>query len=334
MDVTPVHTHCRTHVEFLEALSPLRPEFNPDYGWIFRGNWLEEFKLVPKALRPEVDLPKVVGFQVPTPAENPANHLRDRRFHEYMILKKFYRQLDRSGFPIPDDSSTLRRFIERDASGWDFFSLAQYQDTWWPSDELIGLMALAQHYGLPTRLLDWTRNPYRAAFFASKDVLAHICNDTIPHRPISMTENLAVWAVQISTIEFGSMGARQTKGLAIETVTASTATNPNLRAQEALFTVFRTKYKKYDPALDAMPLDRQAKETCGEVTTAGVGMPSRLATPFHKFTLPLNEAPRLAEALRRLGVTSASIFPSIQGCSAAVEEAGRIERALRAVKTA
>jgi hypothetical protein len=87
----------------------------------------------------------------------------------------------------------------------------------WPPDELISLMALAQHYGVPTRLLDWTRNPFIAAYFAA--IGAH-----------ESAEKICVWALsgvyeEIQNILVG-LPARK-----LFVVSAPASDNPNLQAQ-------------------------------------------------------------------------------------------------------
>lgn len=49
-------------------------------------------------------------------------------------------------------------------------------------------LSLMQHHGAPTRLLDWTRSPYVAAFFAVNDL------------QIGEDKNAAIWAINVSEI--------------------------------------------------------------------------------------------------------------------------------------
>ncbi len=68
---------------------------------------------------------------------------------------------------LKEEQTILRLFKER---AWATLSDAKSATNW-------EFLALAQHHGLPTRLLDWSRNPLVAAYFAVEE--AHIGDSLI-----------------------------------------------------------------------------------------------------------------------------------------------------------
>jgi hypothetical protein len=164
----------------------------------------------------------------------------------------------------------------------------------WPPHELTSLVALAQHYLIPTRLLDWTWKPRVAAYFAARDVMKNEAR---------RKGRLAVWALRIAMVE--SLWIHQTDP-DVEIVRAPYASNPNLAAQAGLFTVARHVHENV--GLQAV-LERQCM---------GRGLP--LNTVLAKLTLPVTEARSLMARLAYEDVSAATVFPGYGGVSETLRE--------------
>src|SRR5262249_27737075 len=126
---------------------------------------------------------------------------------------------DRAGFLLPGEAPRTRD---------PRLSPSDIDLTCFPPTEYLALTALAQHYGIPTRLLDWAWKPLVAAYCAAADCVNH---------PDVPRTHLAVWAISSEFVT--AVGS--TRDPSFYLISAPAATNPNLHAQGGVFTLVQPR---------------------------------------------------------------------------------------------
>ncbi|MHC4120503.1 MAG: FRG domain-containing protein [Planctomycetota bacterium] len=293
---------CETAEEFLEELSPTNrvwfETFGPTFttsGWAFRGQADASWALKPSAHRGELE--ETVDGQ--------------REAEQERVLH-FREIADRAGLTIDP------LVIPSEEHNWD-------RAIKWPPKEYYAIWAHAQHYGIPTRLLDWSYSQYVAAYFAARAAAKSVKEaqeDACPycgkrrakgeHVTKLAKKRIAVWAVNINYPDHLEDVRKETgKDLKIDfvRVTAPYADNPNLAAQQGLFTLVRNR-GDYEgrtvipPFLDQSPeLEDAAKYDL-----------------LCKVTLSYLEAPKLLRLLDIHGFHAAALFPTYDGASMRIRD--------------
>jgi len=292
---------CTNASEFLQEISPSGATFehdDPGAPWLFRGQG-SDYPLSPSALRlprPDEDtkLESLVGHKL--------DSLDKRAEAETQVILDFFEIADKRGLVLPDDSQQLRRHL------WD---LRDEESTYHRgrllikrlyagdrNENVLSLIALAQHYGVPTRLLDWSFKPMAAAYFAAESALSS-----------DLDGELIVWAFYLPV--FGKYHQVNKDGAFVNIVTAPSATNPNLAAQQGIFTLPQS-YKTASGK--KVSFDRIIQQKVDKINKDGLDLKHRddkliSECKLRKFSLPQNKAPELLRLLAKHDVTRTSIYP-------------------------
>lgn len=286
--------------------------------WSFRGQWDADWQLSPNAFRD----PPPGGFRTLLKAarrhapcremtEGLEKDVKAQFCAEAEALSQFSTLARSAGLPIIQ--TPLSPFLhdgweeewqrQPTASGEGYLRDDQCPD--------LRIAAVAQHHGVPTRLLDFTGNPLLAAFVA---VSPHFNEQNAP------PERIAVWAVRHNS----AFRSFFNEIVFVEAGDGSVRDDEYIRAQSGRFLLIKNaaqwylQIKRWPSVEDVIlgVLKNQGPIRRQEVPSADMSdLPF-----FRKLTLPFAEIGRLLQVLEREEISVPHLMPTLDNVAQALKQ--------------
>ncbi len=262
-------------------------------GMIFRGQANADWALYPSAFRPNsldrfTPQPPWTG-----PSKNQTLTAMGSHLHaEARAIFTFLETADALGLETPLDFAEAKRGIEIIQAAYLNDKSYDYSKPF-PSPSFARATGLAQHHGVPTRLLDWTESPLVACYFAAYGASSFANEPPLP------TQKIAIIYTKSRTL-------REEK-YPIELVRVPRS-GQNIRAQQGVFTNIKTANLYYKDH-GCWPSTNQA---LWNFNSSG-------KLQLHQVTLPASEADNLLRELYDLNITRHTMMPNLDNAALAAD---------------
>ncbi|MFN3050200.1 MULTISPECIES: FRG domain-containing protein [Pseudomonas] len=281
--------------DLFDYVSPLNEVWESG-TYVFRGQPSDQFKLIPSVCRNGEG-----SFAYGSARRTIGKSSLEQVDFELTILRHFVEGCDRSGLVVPGYTEEIKRKLT--SQQLHFISI----DNPWPQEEMHQILAVAQHYEVPTRLLDWTDRSFVACYFAAASANFEIQDFSMP--------KIAVWALDTTYHDVWKT---------VKIIRTPGGTSLNQAAQSGLFTAHILS--DYDLADNYVP---EALDDVSEIYSRATSL-----RPLIKMTLPVSEAPSLLELCKKMGVDGSTLFPGFHGVAKMVKDWANAEVGVRLSQSA
>lgn len=243
---------------------------------------------------------------------------------ESYVLLNFLDYADKLGLKIPT-SSYVRRRIHNHLS---YLPKEKYV---WPESDFYEIISLAQHYGIPTRALDWSYDFKVALYFATEDILENNTDDCVlwafnyklfednyhPHldliNPTHEPDEIVIYRPEYNN-------------------------NSNLKSQKGLFTFIPTDIDKADESIefdrtitDLLIERRYHYEYDEKIILYHIGGFRKFGIKdnekiFHKFVISGNLKAKILKDLFNDGYAPENIYPGFKGVVDSIEKRAKLDK--------